>query len=69
MTLANSVQTHEFKKQFMVIACVDSRVCPSNILGFRPGEAFTIRNVANFVPPLEVPHFYAFLKFTSYLDY
>ncbi|XP_024028824.1 beta carbonic anhydrase 5, chloroplastic-like isoform X2 [Morus notabilis] len=39
--------------KFMVIACVDSRVCPSNILGFRPGEAFMIRNVANFVPPLE----------------
>ncbi|KAK4271317.1 hypothetical protein QN277_020028 [Acacia crassicarpa] len=39
--------------KFMVIACADSRVCPSNILGFRPGEAFTIRNVANLVPPFE----------------
>ncbi|CAL1395434.1 unnamed protein product [Linum trigynum] len=39
--------------KFMVIACVDSRVCPSNILGFQPGEAFMIRNVANIVPPLE----------------
>ncbi|KDP41472.1 hypothetical protein JCGZ_15879 [Jatropha curcas] len=39
--------------KFMVIACVDSRVCPSNILGFQPGEAFTVRNVANIVPPLE----------------
>ncbi|KAF9682471.1 hypothetical protein SADUNF_Sadunf05G0112300 [Salix dunnii] len=39
--------------QFMVIACVDSRVCPSNILGFQPGEAFMVRNVANLVPPLE----------------
>ncbi|GKV09481.1 hypothetical protein SLEP1_g20971 [Rubroshorea leprosula] len=37
----------------MVIACVDSRVCPSNILGFQPGEAFMIRNVANLVPSLE----------------
>ncbi|KAF8406089.1 hypothetical protein HHK36_008169 [Tetracentron sinense] len=41
------------KKQFMVIACADSRVCPSNILGFQPGEAFTVRNVANLVPPFE----------------
>ena len=41
-------------EQFMVIACADSRVCPSNILGFEPGEAFMIRNVANLVPPLEV---------------
>ncbi|KAG8632822.1 beta carbonic anhydrase 5, chloroplastic isoform X3 [Manihot esculenta] len=39
--------------KFMVIACVDSRVCPSNILGFQPGEAFMVRNVANIVPPLE----------------
>ena len=38
----------------MVIACADSRVCPSNILGFQPGEAFMIRNVANLVPPFEV---------------
>lgn len=38
----------------MVIACADSRVCPSNILGFQPGEAFVVRNVANMVPPYEV---------------
>ncbi|KAL9680728.1 hypothetical protein QQ045_012507 [Rhodiola kirilowii] len=37
--------------KFMVVACVDSRVCPSNILGFQPGEAFMVRNVANLVPP------------------
>ncbi|KAF2299784.1 hypothetical protein GH714_003337 [Hevea brasiliensis] len=39
--------------KFMVIACVDSRVCPSNVVGFKPGEAFMVRNVANIVPPLE----------------
>lgn len=39
--------------KFMVIACGDSRVCPSSILGFEPGEAFVIRNVANLVPPYE----------------
>lgn len=39
--------------KFMVIACADSRVCPSNILGFQPGDAFTIRNVANLVPTFE----------------
>ncbi|KAI7992260.1 hypothetical protein LOK49_LG12G00699 [Camellia lanceoleosa] len=37
--------------KFMVIACADSRVCPSYILGFQPGEAFVVRNVANLVPP------------------
>jgi carbonic anhydrase len=39
--------------KFMVIACGDSRVCPSNILGFQPGEAFTVRNIANMVPTYE----------------
>lgn len=39
--------------KFMMIACGDSRVCPSTILGLKPGEAFTVRNVANLVPPFE----------------
>lgn len=36
--------------KFLVIACSDSRVCPSNILGFQPGEAFVVRSIANLVP-------------------
>ncbi|VAH61991.1 unnamed protein product [Triticum turgidum subsp. durum] len=32
------------------LACADSRVCPSVTLGLEPGEAFTIRNIANMVP-------------------
>jgi len=39
--------------KFMVFACADSRVCPSVVLNFQPGEAFTIRNVANTVPPYD----------------
>ncbi|KAH0977090.1 hypothetical protein GBA52_026809 [Prunus armeniaca] len=39
--------------KFMVISCADSRVCPSTILGFQPGEAFIVRNVANLVPSFE----------------
>lgn len=35
----------------MVIACCDSRVDPTLIFDARPGEIFTLRNVANLVPP------------------
>lgn len=39
--------------QFMVFACSDSRVCPSHVLNFQPGEAFVVRNIANMVPPYD----------------
>ncbi len=35
----------------MVIACADSRVDPGMIFDAEPGEIFTVRNVANLVPP------------------
>ncbi|CAO2828825.1 unnamed protein product [Amaranthus hypochondriacus] len=39
--------------KFLVFACSDSRVCPSHILDFQPGEAFVVRNIANMVPPYD----------------
>ncbi|XP_057425027.1 beta carbonic anhydrase 6, mitochondrial-like isoform X2 [Lotus japonicus] len=39
--------------KFFVIACADSRVCPSNISGFQPGEVFMICNIANLVPVMK----------------
>jgi carbonic anhydrase len=38
----------------MVIACCDARVDVSTMFDAGPGELFTLRNVANLVPPYEV---------------
>jgi carbonic anhydrase len=35
----------------MVISCCDSRVDPAIVLNADPGSVFTVRNVANLVPP------------------
>ncbi|MEE2746605.1 MAG: carbonic anhydrase [Pseudomonadota bacterium] len=37
----------------MVISCSDSRVSPSTIFCAKPNEIFTVRNVANLVPPYQ----------------
>ncbi|XP_016496915.1 carbonic anhydrase, chloroplastic-like [Nicotiana tabacum] len=39
--------------KFLVFACSDSRVSPSHVLNFQPGEAFMARNIANMVPPYD----------------
>jgi carbonic anhydrase len=44
---------HGQKPAVMVVACCDSRVDPSLILQCDPGDLFTVRNVANIVPPYE----------------
>jgi carbonic anhydrase len=41
------------KPEILVISCCDSRVSPSAIFDAGPGELFTIRNVANLVPPYQ----------------
>src|SRR5690554_7867477 len=37
----------------LIIACCDSRVETGLLMQAKPGELFTVRNVANLVPPYE----------------
>ncbi len=37
----------------MVITCADSRINPTAIFNAHPGELFSLRNVANIVPPFD----------------
>lgn len=50
--LFHSLQNCQSPK-VMMITCCDSRVSPNMILQARPGDMFTVRNVANLVPPYE----------------
>lgn len=39
--------------EVLLIGCSDSRIDPALICGAQPGDIFTIRNVANLVPPYD----------------
>tara|TARA_B100000686_G_scaffold344611_1_gene427572 strand:+ start:5757 stop:6398 length:642 start_codon:yes stop_codon:yes gene_type:complete len=39
------------KPKFIVISCSDSRVDPAILFQTKPGDIFSIRNIANIVPP------------------
>lgn len=54
--------------QYMVFACSDSRVCPSVILDLKPGEAFTVRNIASLVPAYQQVHAYGDYFFIFYFQ-
>jgi carbonic anhydrase len=44
---------HSQSPKTMVISCSDSRVDPAILTNAEPGDIFTVRNVANIVPPYE----------------
>ena len=44
---------HGQSPRALVICCSDSRVDPTMIFDASPGELFTVRNVANLVPPYQ----------------
>lgn len=41
------------KPETLVVSCCDSRAGPEAIFNMGPGQLFTVRNVANLVPPYE----------------
>jgi carbonic anhydrase len=62
-TRTNSSIMHELATQgqtseIMIVACCDSRVDPALIFQCNPGDLFTVRNVANIVPPYENDKFH-----------
>lgn len=44
---------HAQNPKTMIIGCSDSRVDPAILTNCAPGDIFTVRNVANLVPPFE----------------
>jgi carbonic anhydrase len=43
----------------LLIGCCDSRTDPAHLLGCDPGDIFTVRNVANLVPPCDPKQHFA----------
>lgn len=51
-TYSQLAENGQFPKS-MIISCADSRVDPAIIFDIEPGKIFTVRNVANLVPPYQ----------------
>lgn len=47
---------HEQHPHTLFITCSDSRIDPQLLTGAKPGDMFTIRNIANIIPAPEDPY-------------
>ncbi|MGH1600777.1 carbonic anhydrase [Campylobacter majalis] len=64
--LFKSLQNKQEPK-VLFVSCTDSRVVPNLITKSLPGDLFTIRNIANIIPPYRVSD--EFLATTSAIEY
>lgn len=53
----------------LIIACCDSRVDPVTITQADPGDVFTVRNVANLVPPFDADRLHGTCETSAALEY
>ncbi len=47
----NELITNGQKPEILFISCCDSRITTDFMVGNKPGDLFTLRNIGNFVPP------------------
>ena len=52
-SLMNNLALNGQNPEIMIVACSDSRVDPAILFQCDPGDIFSVRNVANIIPPYE----------------
>lgn len=55
LDLFEKLATEGQSPEILIVACADARVDPGILTQTRPGDIFTVRNVAAMVPPAQLP--------------